>query len=204
MHLPVFFLSSRSFRVLLTANPRAAKSGYGLQVALAGREAYSVAILLDDLVSVQKKNIRIRIFATDISHEALAGGRAAVYDADDIQNVPLKYLEKYFIRNDGTFTIIPDLKKNMSFLYYDLLERSSANPPESIYGSFDVIICSNVFIYYKPEVQQYIMNKLQKSMSPTGFLVTGEAERVIVDRYENLQMVSASTVIFKRKRPEAG
>ncbi len=162
-----------------------------------GQEPYSIAILLSEFAEIFQKVVRFRIFATDISQEAVSIGQAGIYNQDAIKNVKMMYLDKYFVKQGETYMITPQLKKNISFLTYDLLDKTSINPPESIYGDFDIVMCSNVLFYYKTEVQQFIINKLQKATSSSGYLITGEAERVCAEKVSKLTSMAMQIPIFQ-------
>lgn len=162
-----------------------------------GQEAYSIAILLSELAEFGGKSIKIRIFATDISEKALAIAKAGVFDQNEVQNLKFRYLNKYFVKQDKTYTILPKLKQLISFSYYDLLNLSSAYPPESIYGDFDLVMCSNLLFYYKANLQLLIIKKLQKSISSNGYLVTGEAEKSIIENATKLNISAIPVPIFK-------
>lgn len=165
----------------------------------AGQEAYSIAMLLDNLCAAGGKEMRFRIFATDISETALEIGRKGVYDKDGVQNVRLKELQKYFNKIGETYTIDPKLRNQINFSNYDLLDKFSSNPPESIYGDFDIVFCSNLLFYYKPDIRNFILQKLQKSIAMNGYLVTGEAEKALVDKIDKLQMVATPAAVFQLK-----
>lgn len=162
-----------------------------------GQEAYSMAILLSDLIESSGRNIRFRIFATDISEEALINGRAGVFSENAVQNVKVKHLNKYFIKEGKSYTVIPKLKQYIHFANYDLLDRSTINLPESIYGDFDIVICGNVLIYYKEDAQKAIINKLLLAMAEDGYLVVGETEKFLVENATKLQVVNPNTSVFK-------
>jgi chemotaxis methyl-accepting protein methylase len=168
----------------------------------AGQEAYSIAILLDKLDVSRANRVRFRIFATDISESSLALAREGVYDADAVQNVRLKHLAKYFTKQGDTYTITPELKDRVNFSTYDLLDKLSVNPPESIYGDFDIVFCSNLLFYYRPEIREFILHKVQPSLSAKGYLVTGEAERAFVAKTDGFRMVAPPAAVFQKKGKE--
>jgi chemotaxis protein methyltransferase CheR len=163
----------------------------------AGQEAYSIAMLLENCNIIRGKKMRFRIFATDISSPSLNSGRDGVYDTEELQNVRLRELNNYFIKKGETYQISAGIRNNVSFSTYDLLDPFSVNPPESIYGDFDLVFCSNLLFYYKPDIQKFILKKIQQSMSANGYLVTGEAERIFVDHINNLVMVVPPVAIFQ-------
>lgn len=161
-----------------------------------GQEAFSVAMLISDLAQSCEKEIRYRIFATDIGEEPLAAGRAAVYNQSAVEEVREKHLQKYFVKQGNSYSVIPQLRSQVSFSYYDLLDKSTANPPDSIFGDFDIILCCNVLIYYTFELQRYVIQKLKQSLSQRGYLITGEAERSLVEQVSKLPMLGTPSAIF--------
>src|SRR3954449_10074576 len=65
-----------------------------------GQEAYTVAIVLAELLGIDAYRQRVKIYATDIDEDALAQARLAVYDAKEMESVPPEYRETYFERID--------------------------------------------------------------------------------------------------------
>jgi chemotaxis methyl-accepting protein methylase len=163
----------------------------------AGQESYSVAILLDELLTARKSPLSFRIFATDISEKCLEFARRGVYDAAAVQNVRLKHITSCFETGLGSYPVARRLRDRIEFSFYDLLDERSTSPPGSIYGDFDLIFCSNLLFYYKPDTQRYIMKKLCNALSHGGYLVTGEAERAIVERI-NLQEISPMCAVYRK------
>ncbi len=165
-----------------------------------GQEAYSIAMLLSNLGPVEGQPVRFRIFATDISESALDFARRGVYAEDAVQNLRMKEINSYFLKMGESYTIIPPLKNSVSFSTYDLLDQNSAYPPESIYGDFDIVFCSNLLFYYKPEVQQFILQKVQQATAHGGYLITGEAERAFVLQNCRLKMIAPPAAVFQNKK----
>ena len=91
------------------------------------------------------------------------------------------------------------LKDRVSFSVHDLLDDGSSCPPASIYGEFDLVFCSNVLFYYRPELRQSILNKLRSCLRPDGYLVTGEAERDVVARVGGFRGVVPATTVYKKR-----
>ena len=163
----------------------------------AGQESYSVAIQLDELLTARKNPLSYRIFATDISEESLASARRGVYDAVAVQNVKLKHIQSCFESHNGSYSVDGRLKQKIEFSYYDLLDEQSTSPSGSIYGDFDIIFCSNLLFYYRPEIRQLILKKVCCALSSGGYLVTGEAERAIVERTSLFEIFPMSAVYRK-------
>jgi chemotaxis methyl-accepting protein methylase len=163
----------------------------------AGQESYSVACLLDELLTARKTSLSYRIFATDISEKCLATAWRGVYDPAAVQNVRLKHIQSCFESHNGVYSVARRLKDRIEFSYYDLFDEHSTSPPASIYGDFDLVFCCNLLFYYKPEVQQVIMNKVIHALSGGGYLVTGEAERAIIET-TNLVEISPMSAVYRK------
>ncbi len=166
----------------------------------AGQEAYSMAMLLDKLGSVAGSEVHFRVFGTDISTSALALAREGEYDQESVRNVKLGQLQRYFIKNGDKYNVVPHLREHISFSVFDLLDPVSANPPESIYGDFDIVFCSNLLFYYAPAIRDFILQKVCQSISARGYLITGEAERAMLERMDGMKMMAPPAAIFQRKR----
>ncbi len=143
------------------------------------------------------KKLRYRIFATDISQPSLIQAKDGTYDPDAVQNVKMFQLQNFFIKSENNYTVIPKLKENITFTCYDLLDQFTANPSDSIFGDFDIVFCCNLLFYYQPAIQQFILNKLIKSMSSFGYLISGDTERIMIEKATKLHMLTPLTSVFK-------
>ena len=165
-----------------------------------GEEAYSLAILLDDMVRAHGGQLSYRIFATDLSEANLARARHGTYRMDSLQEVRQKHMRDYFTPSGDSWRIDARLRDRVAFSHYDLLDERTSSPPPSVFGEFDLIMCGNLLFYYRQEVQQSILGKLSLALAPHGFLATGEAERSIVAHYGAFRAVAPLATLF-RKRP---
>ncbi|OFV71090.1 CheR family methyltransferase [Acetobacterium wieringae] len=165
-----------------------------------GQEAYSIGILLEEGIKSVSKPRRFRIFATDLSSEALSVARTGLYDGDDIANIRMKQLKNYFEKQGDAYAIGSELKEKIDFSEYDLLDSHSSNPPDSIFGDFDIIFCCNLLFYYSTDVRRSIIRKLKRSLAKGGYLVTGEAESIFMAKDQDLKMLSSSVPIFQISR----
>ena len=164
----------------------------------AGQEAYSVAILLDELATVHKKPIPYRIFATDQSETELAAARTGIYGQRAVGKVRVEHLGAYFAQRGDGYTISARLRERIDWSTYDLLDELTAGPPASIYNGFDLIICSNVLIYYRPEICRDILKKMRDALLPGGYFVTDTTERGIVESTDWFRSVAPIAAVYQR------
>jgi chemotaxis methyl-accepting protein methylase len=163
-----------------------------------GQEPYSVAILLDELAERIGVGCGFRVFATDSDESELELARRGMYQKAMIENVKFKHISNYFVQKGGYYLIDAKLRDRIDFSDYDILDELSSSPPSSVYGDFDIVICSNLMIYYREDIRDFILNKLHRSLAPNGFLITGDAEAAIVRRSDGFQAVAAPCAVFQR------
>jgi chemotaxis protein methyltransferase CheR len=163
-----------------------------------GEEAYSVAILLDDCLKQEKSSLSVDFFATDFDAGVIELAKKGDYPADSIREVKYGFLEDYFIKNDQGFLVRPSLKSMIRFSVYDLLDKNSYAPSESIFGDFDLVLCRNVLIYFHPEYQERILHKLYKSLKTKGILILGESEVPVADFKGKFRQITRSGKIFEK------
>lgn len=165
----------------------------------AGQEPYSLAMLLDDFKNTRSPNINFRIFATDNSAKELEVARIGAFDFKSVKNTKLEFAQKYFRHQGESYQLDSKLMEQVDFSVYDLLDKDSGSPSASIYGDFDLIMCSNVLFYYQPDYQQIILQKIYRSLKPGGFFVTGEAEKQIVNSFIGFSPFLVPAAIFVKK-----
>lgn len=162
----------------------------------AGQEAYSIAILCDELLD-PKDEISCLIFATDINPSELEKGQQGIYSANAVSKVSLNRIQSYFEVTDDSYAIIPALKTYVDFSVFDLLHKSNGTPSASIFGNFDLVICCNLLFYYKPEIRKRILEKTGASLAKGGYLITGESERDIIKGHFYQEVFTASAIFQK-------
>lgn len=151
-----------------------------------GEETYSIAIILYEQLKLIDEDFSYFIFGTDLSENAVKSAKLGEFNKESVQEVKFKHLERFFTLDNGKYRIKSDIRTMARFSVHDLLSESQFAPAESIFASFDLVLCRNVLIYYAKENQISILDKLYKSLSNNGFLVLGESEQlpsVFSDRF---------------------
>lgn len=138
-----------------------------------GQEPYSLAMTLKEM-SAALSGWRVEIVATDLSQEVLEKAKAGVYSQFEVQRgLPIQMLMKYFKQTGETWQVNPELRAMIQHRQLNLLQDFSH------LGTFDVIFCRNVLIYFDQETKINIFNRLARQIEPDGFLVLGAAETVV-------------------------
>jgi chemotaxis protein methyltransferase CheR len=138
-----------------------------------GQEPYSLAMCLKEM-GAALNGWRVEIVATDLSQEVLEKARAGIYSQFEVQRgLPIQMLVKYFKQAGETWQINPDVRAMVQHRQLNLLHDFSQ------LGTFDVIFCRNVLIYFDQDTKVSIFNRLARQIEPDGFLVLGAAETVV-------------------------
>jgi chemotaxis protein methyltransferase CheR len=141
--------------------------------ASSGQEAYSIAMILDDMQK-ELAGWRIDIIGTDISGEVLEKARTGVYSQFEIQRgLPVQQLLKYFSQEGDQWRVNDRLRAMVRFETFNLLDDMGK------FGMFDVIFCRNVMIYFDLPTKVRTMKSLSERLKPEGCLFLGAAETVI-------------------------
>jgi chemotaxis protein methyltransferase CheR len=167
----------------------------------AGQEVWSVAMLLDELTGKADMPLDYRIFGTDLSAADLTLAQTGVYSEKAMRNVRLRHLRECCSKQGESYAIAPRLLARADFSAHDLLDEDFSSPEAGIYGDFDLILCCNLLFYYRPTIQQQILNKLCRALAPGGYLLTGKTERDNVTKHPGLHTVTTTPAIFQKSPP---
>lgn len=163
-----------------------------------GQEAYSLAILLEEIKEKRNNDFSYRIFGTDLDVRQIECAKKGEYAYADIQNISMKRASRWFSERGGVYSALPELQEFINFTVFDLMNESMAAPPNSIFGDFNLVLCANVLFYYNNQYREIILKKLQNGLGIDGVLVTSESERDIVMNYGYREVYPQSAVFRTR------
>src|SRR5215831_9974609 len=75
-----------------------------------GEEAYSLAILLMEVLGERAPTTPIQIFATDLSETAISKARIGIYSKTDLVEVSPRRLQRFFTKVDGSYRIVKAIR----------------------------------------------------------------------------------------------
>ncbi|MBR0968785.1 protein-glutamate O-methyltransferase CheR [Bradyrhizobium diazoefficiens] len=138
-----------------------------------GQEPYSIAMCVKEM-GAALAGWRVEIIATDLSQEVLEKCRAGVYSQFEVQRgLPIQQLMKYFTQLGEIWQLSADIRAMVQFRQLNLLQDFSH------LGTFDVIFCRNVLIYFDQDTKAVIFERMAKCMEADGTLLLGAAESVV-------------------------
>ena len=134
-----------------------------------GEEAYSLAILLADVLGSELATFTVRIFATDLDEEAIAFARRGRYPASAMSAVHPDLLARWFEADGDQYEVTKQVRALVVFGQHDLGQRAP-------FPRIDLTLCRNVLIYFTPELQKRSLQLFAFSLREGGYLVLGKAE----------------------------
>ncbi len=132
-----------------------------------GEESYSISIELF------RKGLReFKVIGIDINQTVIERAKRGIYHPNRLSEVPRDILEEAFEKISGDmYTIKQRYKRLTSFYRKNLFELSRED-----FGSFDIIVSKNLFIYFDEEGKQKAMLKFHSLLRDGGILMLGNTD----------------------------
>ena len=134
-----------------------------------GEEAYSLAIILQEILEKTGKKANIKIFATDVDSDAVMVAGSGIYPESIAADVGSSLLLKYFQRQGDNYIISRKIREMVVFAQHNLLR----DPP---FTNIDLVSCRNLLIYLQPVLQQKALEMFNFSLNPGNILFLGSSE----------------------------
>jgi two-component system CheB/CheR fusion protein len=134
-----------------------------------GEEAYSLAVLVADVLGTDIEELSVRIFATDIEPQAVTYARRGLYAAAAVERVPADLRSRYFAAIDGGYEVKKSVRRLVVFAPHDLGQRAP-------FPRIDLALCRNVLIYFTPDLQRRALQLFAFALRPSGRLILGKSE----------------------------
>lgn len=144
-----------------------------------GQEVYSIAMLFAENAE-QWRGWTIDLVGTDVSTAAIERARTGAYTQFEVQRgLGINQTIRWFQESEQDWRVAEELRKPVRFQIHNILEP----PPHP--GSFDVILCRNVLLYFTLEKRRLAFDRLASAVAPDGWLMLGAGETVIgqTDRF---------------------
>ena len=161
-----------------------------------GEEAYSFAIVARESMP---EDWKISVLGTDINSEFLNKARKGQYTNWSFRHTSDLFKQTYFTKELGTdrYQIHTKIK--------DMVEFSYLNLNEDIYPSLlnhttalNIISCSNVLMYFRPDRVEKVLNRFFEALVPGGWLLLSAVEifSSYLKKFETIQ--TADTTVFRK------
>jgi chemotaxis protein methyltransferase CheR len=137
-----------------------------------GEEAYSLAMLLDELGLLQKS----RIFATDINPYLLELAQAGLYPKEAWEKSRANHAASggvdltRHIEDRGRYLKVTERYRERVLFHHHALGQ------DGVFNEFQLIVCRNVMIYFDTALQRRVFDLFAQSLHREGFLMLGPSD----------------------------
>lgn len=159
-----------------------------------GEEAYTVAALWRQLAEERGEVARlwrVAITATDLDPDAVATASRGCYPADAFRDAPPAVRARYFSAAEP-YAAAPALRELLAFERRDLLSCGAPG------GTFSLITCRNVLIYFDRPSQDAVLRRFHEALAPGGYLVVGKSEAILGHARDLFEVVDHRVRLFRR------
>jgi chemotaxis protein methyltransferase CheR len=139
-----------------------------------GEEAYSLAMLLDELLNDQSR-WSIMILGSDVNDLALDKARHGAYSEWSFRATDDARRQCYFQRHGNAWVLDRRIRDRVTFRNVNMLADTFPNAASELI-EMDLILCRNLFIYMLPGMVSRVTDKLTETLAEGGYLLTGHGE----------------------------
>lgn len=165
----VFVTLEKTLRKLVSSKQAGDSLRVWVPACATGEEAYSIAILIAEILGDRLGQMNVRLFATDIDQNALDFARAGVYSASGLVQLTAARLHRWFSPEGSGWRIDKAIREMCVFSHHDVI----AHPP---FIKIDLVSCRNLLIYFKSEQQSELISTFHYGLNADGLLLLGKSE----------------------------
>ncbi len=136
-----------------------------------GEEAYSLAMVLHELIEERHRPLDVQIFATDIDESAIATARAAVYPKSIAADVGPERLRRFFFEDGDAYRVAKGIREMVVFAVQNMVR-------DPAFTRLDLLSCRNVLIYLEAPLQDRLAATFHYALKPSGVLFLSPSESV--------------------------
>lgn len=137
-----------------------------------GEEPLTLAMLLDQHQVLGQ----VELVATDISSNALARAKSGEYGRRSLRHMAAPALiAKWLTVRERAVSVAPALREAIAWGQLNLIDDAAI----TALGSFDLILCRNVLIYFSEETTARVVRSLGERLRPSGVLLVGVSESLM-------------------------
>jgi chemotaxis protein methyltransferase CheR len=139
-----------------------------------GEEAYSLAILVDQLLPL-REDWRVYILGTDVNSQAVQHAQRGIYNQWAFRLVDSGLHQRYFHEKSGQWVLKHNIREMVTFRCVNVFRDIFPSPSVGIYD-MDLILCRNVFLYFHRHAIARVVEKMTDTLTFGGYFITGHNE----------------------------
>jgi hypothetical protein len=113
-----------------------------------------------------------RVVATDVSSASLERAASGLYEVRELAGLSTERRQRFVEREDGRWRIVQKLRERVTFAPHNLMNEPVPRPARSARA----VLCRNVLIYLRPEVQHAFLDRVADEVNGLDVLFLGATE----------------------------
>ena len=202
-----FFRDPQAFEVLahkgvpslVEGKPEGATLRLWVAGCSTGEEAYSLAILIREYLTLHKLRFAVQIFASDLDSQAIETARTGLYPIGIAGDIAPERLQRFFTKEDSSYRVKKEIRDLVVFATHNVLT-------DAPFTKLDLLSCRNLLIYLEAKAQQRLLPLFHYALKPNGLLFLGSSETIggfeslftVIDRKGKLFRRTAEPGTFPR------
>jgi len=165
-----------------------------------GEEAYSMAILLEEVGLLKNTQIHATDINTEVLKQAQTGILTKALNKEDAERYQASggtsSLSNYFSTAYDKHKLSQHLLDHISFSHHNVLQ-------DKVFCSAQLVMCRNVMIYFDLNTQNSALTLFNNSLVQNGYLVIGEKESLVNSPLNSLlKTIDEPAKIYQRRSIE--
>ena len=136
-----------------------------------GEEAYSIAMILREIMEETHHEFKIQLYSTDLDDDAIACARTGFYPPTIIKDVSPERLRRFFIKEETGYRVKKEMREMVVFAIQNIIK----DPP---FTKMDLVTCRNLMIYLGSELQNRLIPAFHYALRPGGVLFLSPSESI--------------------------
>jgi chemotaxis protein methyltransferase CheR len=179
-------------RVIVDAAPKDRALSVWSAGCATGEEPYTIAMALLD---AGRARCTDRILATDVSTRALDAAAAAVYGPWSLRRIDPAVRTRHFEGRPPRETVVRVVRERVRFERHNLVRDPAPG------SDFDLVVCRNVLIYFRPPAAAAVAEKLFAAVRPGGVLLLGPVETPVAEGLPAHRIEMGAATLLRKPLP---
>lgn len=161
-----------------------------------GEEVYTLATIIKALLP-DWQYWNLSILGTDLNSEAIERAKRGIYKRWSFRQTPPEFQKQYFRKHTEGWEVEQSLRRMTLFQPMNLLQMSSWSD-NAYFKEVDLILCRNVFIYFRHDAIAAILKQFYAALNPGGYLITGHSELQGQEMEQFKLLLFPESVVYQR------